>query len=140
MRGGSQHGVRPVLRPLKTAGVKFFHGNAKLPWRAADLIHGDKPVIDIARSIFHAFGHYRSGELLELESEMQLSPIGVNLAVRIFAAEQKYVAQKIKAGGSFIRVAALGLNDGFINMRAVALSHLTALVNIGAVDREAGNG
>src|SRR5215472_3571616 len=117
--------------------MKFFSADAELPWRSAHLIYRDELAIDIAGCIFHALGHYRPGELLELEREVELSAVEIRLVFRTLVLQEQNVAKKIKAGRGFICVAALGLGHRFMDVRAIALGHLSAFVNISPINREA---
>src|SRR5262249_48083406 len=137
--GGSQHGIRPELRPFLILIMEFAHGDAKLFGRSPDLVHGDKPVVVVAGRVLKPLGHHRAGQLLELQREVEFLAI----RLRVFAftpLQQQDIAQKIKTGRGLIRVAAFGAHDSFIDSCAVAIRDLSALVDVGAINREAGDG
>src|SRR5580658_9829801 len=94
-------------------------------------------MIPVESSVFEAFGHYRTGELLKFHRE-GCDGVPVSGIVSFGNAGQKHLAHEIEDAGISGRTSPLGRSDGAANVAHVFIRNLTGS-DVRAVDREAGD-
>ena len=129
-----------MLGSLLIAAMKLRHRDAELAGRSTHLIHRDEAGVDVAGRVFQSLRHHRAGELLELQREVQLLAVAVHRRVAVIALQQQDAAQEIEDRRSHGFVAPFGASNRLLDVAAVAFADVAALVDVGAVDREAGDG
>ena len=69
VRGGGDHGVRPVARPRREVVVERLDAKAEMAGIAADLVERQQRHEAVEQGVLEALGHDRAGELLEAAAE-----------------------------------------------------------------------
>ena len=85
-----------MLGTQLVGAVKFAQRSAEVRRRSAHFVDRNKSRVDIAGGVFQPLGHHRSGELLELQSEIQLPAITVNRRLVILAFQQQNAVQEVE--------------------------------------------
>src|SRR5262249_1576203 len=119
-------------------GMELGYAGAKFLGRTADFVYRNEAVVDVADRVFQSLGQDGSGELLELESEVQPAPVHDFVDAASF--QQQRVAEEIEDALRHSRVQTLSLPDCVLNVFLVARSVFTTLVDVRAVNREASDG
>ena len=103
----------------------------------ADFVEREKAGVTIERGVFDGFGHDGTGELLKFpDEELDCLTFGVIGVGSGFG--EKHIADEVEGRLAHFRVACFGLSDGFFNEATITKGN-PALLNIGAVDAEAGD-
>src|SRR6185312_3511593 len=110
----------------------------KVFWRTADFVHRNEAVVDITNCVLKPLRHHWSGELLELEGEIQLS--AVHHLIEAAAFELQRVTEEIEDAARHSGIQSLGSSDCELDMFLVARRVLATFVDIGPVHGEASDG
>ena len=124
--------MRPFFRAIDAGAVKCTHAVTERRRISADVVQGNKPVVDIKTGVLHAFSHDRRGQLLKFAREYSSLHGQGRVAGRRLAEQGRL--DEIEDAGIDGAAAPARQADGPFYVSPVLRRHLVR--NVCAVDRK----